>query len=147
MRYTLHYWICWAHHENPPEARECFQCGARRFERNAQVHSSEKAVVYLNPSTGERRVPARADQPIPEVYARQGFERVEINSMIEYEKRTGTVHEASNYRSGNEPVEPELNAPRLDPSARTDLVNEMRSMLASGPVTMRSDDSPGPDLP
>lgn len=40
--------------------------------------------------------------PMPDVYAKQGFERHEIMSMTSWERENGVVHEASNFNSGNE---------------------------------------------
>jgi hypothetical protein len=93
-------------------------------------------VIYWNPLTGERRTPARADLPMPAVYARQGFERREILNMTEYEKTEGVVHEASSFNSGNEPL-PELGseAPQLAPAAKEALVRDMADAFASGPFT------------
>jgi hypothetical protein len=137
MRYTLQAWWCGGcKARNEPWAKECVNCGSPRIARNVQVHSSEKAVVFWNPSTGERRVPARADQPIPEVYRAQGFERREIESMIQYERQTGTVHEASNFLPGNEPGEPEPVRHSASPEIKRELIDEFRAMVASGPVTL-----------
>jgi hypothetical protein len=115
-------------------------------ERHAQIHSAERAVVYVNPITGERRTPPRADQQMPEVYSRQGFERREIMSMTQYERETGSVHEASNYASGNEPV---TEAPPMRPHAPKEvidsLVNEVRAAIQSGPWTMERPLSDGAD--
>lgn len=69
---------------------------------DAQPHVRERAVVYKNPLTGEHRTPARADTPMPEVYARQGYERHEIMNMAKHERDTGSVHEATNFNRGNE---------------------------------------------
>ena len=141
MRYTLHFWLCGlCHKKNGPDKRVC-ACGQRRFERNARIHASERSVIFQHPVTGERRVPARADQPMPEVYARQGFERREIESMIQYERETGTVHEASNFHPGNEPSEPAQVPYSAPAEVKQDLIDEVRKMIASGPVT----DSSPPD--
>lgn len=114
----------------------CAHCTLRLYERCAQVHSSERAVVYVNPLTGERRTPARADQPMPDVYASQGFERQEIMSMTEFERSTGLVHEPTNFNSGNEPV---IQDPRetvgAPPELKKALVDDMRDAFASGPWT------------
>jgi len=77
---------------------------------------------------------------MPEVYARQGFERREIESMIAYERETGTVHEASNFHPGNEPSGPAQVTYSAPAEVKQDLIDEVRKMIASGPVT---DSSPG----
>ena len=134
-RYTFHFWICRCSTRNGPGEKRCSNCGALRVERCAAVHSSERAVVYVHPLTGERRTPARADQPMPEVYANQGFERVEIESMVKFERETGLIHEPTNFNAGNEavPVEPpHKSAPRklIDSLAR-----DISDAAASGPWT------------
>jgi predicted nucleic acid-binding Zn-ribbon protein len=145
VRYTLHYWICWCHHQNGPDLKTCESCGAARFQRNAQVHAGDRAVVFYNPATGEHRTPARADAPMPEVYARQGFERREILSMLQYERETGVVHEASNFLPGNEPGPREPGGPKVTPEARAQLLTDVRDMLASGPLTLRESDRQAPN--
>jgi hypothetical protein len=112
----------------------CLYCGQQRNERHAQVHASERAVVYYNPQTGEHRTPARADQPVPEVYAKQGFERREILSMGAWEKESGVVHEASNYNPGNEAVDCEPKT-TTDPKYRQVIIDDIRAAIASGPWT------------
>lgn len=104
MRTTPYKWWCPQGHENSPSSRQCCVCGANHYERYAQVHPSERAVVYYNPATGEHRTPPRADMPMPTVYANQGFERREIQSMTQWEKESGVVHEATSFNSGNEPI-------------------------------------------
>src|ERR1017187_7357387 len=136
MRTILQFWYCYCKTRNEGNQRHCSSCGTSRIERHAQVHSSGRAVTYINPATGERRTPARADQPIPEVYARQGFERHEIMSMVEYEKATGLVHEASTFSPGNEPCpfkEPEI--PKMSEALKKDLIDDLRNAKASGPWT------------
>jgi hypothetical protein len=69
------------------------------------IHPSERAVVYRNARTGEIRYPARNDSPVPPVYARQGYERCELESpqaIRQYEKETGRMHERSHYDSAND---------------------------------------------
>lgn len=54
----------------------------------------------MNPRTGERRIPGRADQPMPDVYARQGYERVELDTaqkLRRFENSTGLVHEQGSF--------------------------------------------------
>lgn len=84
------------------------------------IHPSERAVVYRNPRTGEIRYPARNDQPVPAVYARQGYERVELDNaskLKSFERATGKVHERSACHKGSATAEHELvkglEAPRI----------------------------------
>ena len=137
MRATTYAWWCNRGHKNGPENRRCAECDKPRFERHAQVHTSERAVVYYNPATGERRTPARADTPIPEVYASAGFERMEIMNMSQFERDTGLVHEATNFSPGNEPspLNPADEPRRLSKGQLQPLVDDMRAAFASGPFT------------
>lgn len=67
---------------------------------NLPAIHTERAIVWHNPSTGEYRIPGRADRPINPKYKAAGFtERMEITSMSAFEKRTGLIHEASNYNN------------------------------------------------
>lgn len=98
--------------------------------------------MYINPATGERRTPPRADQPMPEIYARQGFERVEIMNMGKFERDFGVVHEASNFSAGNESLafkEPEL--PKAPKEVLDALAKDVADAAASGPWT-ESENSP-----
>jgi hypothetical protein len=142
-RVTKHYWICVCKQFNDASLRRCSTCGNDHYQRNAQVHASERAVVYFNPATGEHRTPPRADQPIPEVYAAQGFERREIDSMIAWEKEAGVVHEATNFHPGNEdtPLDPRDNN-KCPPEVKKALIEDMKAAFASGPWT--GDLSPQP---
>jgi hypothetical protein len=82
---------------------------SRSFSSGSKVHSSERAVIYRNPQTGEVRVPGRADRPIHPKYQAAGFtERVELDSgpkIRKFEKETGLIHESSNYDSGSATAE------------------------------------------
>ncbi len=104
MRAANYLWWCPSGHKNGPSDKECHACKHKKMERHAQVHASERAVVYYNPATGEHRTPARADQPMPAVYSNQGFERREILSMTGWEREAGVVHEPTNFNSGNEVI-------------------------------------------
>jgi hypothetical protein len=81
--------------------------------RITAMHHSEKSVIYRNPRTGETRYPPRNDQPIPPVYARQGYERVELDTpqaIRQYEKETGRIHERSWYDPGSATAERDMEA-------------------------------------
>lgn len=112
------------------------------YERFANVRAGDRAVVYYNAATGERKTPPRADQAMPAVYARQGFERLEIESMLAWEKQTGLVHEATNFSPGNEPS-PDREAPvaQMPRELRESLINDIRDAAATG----WTDDGNGPE--
>jgi hypothetical protein len=140
MRAILIEWYCWRNHKNDGAAKVCTECGVARVEARVQVHQSERAVVYRHPATGEHITPARADQPVPEVYARRGFERHEILRMADWEKQTGVCHEASNFHPGNEPVPDAARPlPGLSRERKESLVEDMRQAFASGPFTSTDD--------
>ncbi len=135
-RFTSQGWWCHCTQKNSPESRICSKCKSLRYPKNANVHASERAVVYVNPATGERRTPPRADMAMPEVYQRQGFERVEIESMVKYEKETGVVHEATSYNPGNEPTSSDpRNTFKPDPKVVHELALDIAAAAASGPWT------------
>lgn len=136
MRRTLQSWWCGnCSTKNTPDQRNCSKCNQSRIERHAQIHQSDRAVVYYNPVTGEHRTPPRVDMDMPEVYANAGFERKEILSMTEWERQSGSVHEATNFSSGNEPGPPEPPQPKHNPQVIESLAREMASAIASGPIT------------
>jgi hypothetical protein len=75
------------------------------------IHPTERSVVYRHPKTGEVRYPPRADQAMPEVYARQGYERVELTThadVKQFERQTGRLHERSHYDPGSPTAEREI---------------------------------------
>lgn len=135
-RVTLVAWWCPYNHQNSGDEKICGKCGRPRIESHAQVHTKERAVVYRHPLTGAHITPARADQPMPDIYRRQGFERHEILSMTDWEREAGVVHESTNFHPGNEP------APSADPAppviskqVKESLIDDMREAFASGPFT------------
>lgn len=68
-------------------------------------------MVYRNPRTGETRYPPRNDQPMPAVYAKQGYVRQELTSaqsVREFERSTGRIHEATHYHKGSGNAEKDL---------------------------------------
>lgn len=115
----------------------CHQCGRKWQPRDASVHAREKAIVYEHPVTGERRVPPRSDCPMPMAYARQGFVRREIESMVSFERQTGLVHEPSNFARGNEPspYRPDEQSKKAPKEVVEKLVTQVRDAAASGPWT------------
>lgn len=135
MKITHHSWYCIYGHKNDGDSRSCWICDSNKYERFAQVRSQDRAVIYHNPATGERRTPARADQPVPEIYARQGFERLEIESMVTYEKQAGVVHEATNFYPGNEPGPEERKPYKPTREAIQAVIEDFQAAKASGPFT------------
>ena len=115
----------------------CVKCGLSHYQKNARVHAAERAVIYVNPATGERRTPMRADVDMPEPYKQQGFERVEIDSILKFERETGLIHEASNYAPGNEPDPiPDIQY-TPPPEAVRVVAEDIAAAVASGPWTGR----------
>jgi hypothetical protein len=136
-RVTKHLWCCGMCKQfNAAHLCKCDNCGTNHHEKNASIHASERAVVYYNPETGEHRTPPRSDQPVPEVYAAQGFERREIHSMIEWEREAGVVHEATNFHPGNEdtPLDPR-DTNKCPTEVKQALIEDMKAAFASGPWT------------
>lgn len=143
-RFTRVAWWCNCGTRNEGSATDCVKCSRKLHEKYAQIRESERAVVYVNPLTGERRTPARNDEPVPEIYARQGFERQEIMSITRYERETGSIHESTTFNPGNEPVPetiPKASAPK---ELIKELVDDIRAAHQSGAWTM---DRPLSDMP
>jgi hypothetical protein len=112
-------------------------CSHGRVERHAQVHSSERTVYYQHPLTGQIVRPGRADQPMHPNYAREGFERKEVLSMIAHERETGSVHEASNFAPGSEPSPDGTPAtPKAPKELINSIIDDLRAANQSGPWTM-----------
>ena len=132
---TIAWWCGSCDCRNIPDNYTCVHCGHPRREKHAQVHSSEKAVVYYNEATGEHRTPARADVPIPPIYSQQGFERMEILNMTKLEKAAGVVHEATSFNPGNEPVPGKVDTPKPSKDVVDALARDMAAAMASGPWT------------
>lgn len=144
-RRTLVAWWCHCGQRNEGNERYCQKCTHDKIERHAQIHTQDRAVVYINPQTGERRTPPRADQPMPESYAAQGFERHEIMSMTKFERDTGLVHEATAYRAGNEPLPDEPHpAPHAPKEVIQGIIDDLRAAHQSGPWTMDQPLNDGP---
>lgn len=136
-RRTLVSWSCVCKSDNPGSVRICPNCGHDRIERHAQVAASERAVVFRNPMTGEIRRPPRADMPMDPKYAAQGYQREEIMSMIQHEKETGSVHEASSFLPGNEPMPddrpPQVSCPK---ELKESLIKDIMDAHQSGNWTL-----------
>ena len=92
--------------------------------------------MYYNPATGEHRTPARADTPMPAIYAQQGFERKEIMNMSQWEKEAGVVHEATSFNPGNEPNPTGVaDTPKPSREVIESLAKDIAEANASGPWT------------
>lgn len=66
---------------------------------DAQIHASEKIVVYRGPG-GDVKIPGRADRPMHPKLAAAGYTRETLDTPADVrriEKETNTIHEASNY--------------------------------------------------
>lgn len=60
----------------------------------------DKVVVYENPQTGEIAYPGRNDVPMPDRYAKRGFEPKELRSLAQvtaFEKKHKVVNEAMHF--------------------------------------------------
>lgn len=96
------------------------------------IHPSERTVVYRNPRTGEVRYPARNDQPVPAVYAKQGFERQELATPADirsFERTTGKLHEATHYYRNSPEPERALTADPAPPKSDPALIHRLAESL------------------
>lgn len=78
----------------------CHGRGHQLHSKDAQIHQSEKIVVWENPANGELRIPGRGDRPMPPGYAREGYVRKTIDTIAgvrEVERKTGKISEVLNY--------------------------------------------------
>lgn len=75
------------------------------YARTAAVHSSERAVVWMNRATGSVATPPVNNAPMPARYRDNGYERVEFDSLQSLDrfcKSRNLVNEAAHYdRSGH----------------------------------------------
>jgi hypothetical protein len=75
---------------------------------DAQLHTSEKVVVNRNTRTGEITIPGRADRPLHPKLAAAGIVRETLDSISDIrrvEKKTGLIHERSNYHANSAQAE------------------------------------------
>jgi len=64
------------------------------------IHSRDRAVVWYNPATGKHATPGRNDIPMPDRYAKSGYERREFQTLRELDhfcKRNNLVNHQANY--------------------------------------------------
>lgn len=131
-RFTLVSWYCNqpCGTRNRPGDIECSRCGARRFERYAQVREQEKAYVDIDPK-GNISVPGRLDSPLHPKQLAAGVRRVPVDSAISgphslaHLERLGLVHEATNWNSngGNMSVVAE-ELPEIKPKSIDQIMSE-----------------------
>lgn len=86
----------------------------RFYRGDHNIHTSERVKLLYNPSTGETRIPGRADGPIHPKYQAAGFTQYkdlethqEIRSL---EKEKGLIHESSNYTDNSSLATRDTNA-------------------------------------
>lgn len=66
------------------------------------MHPSERTVVYEHEGTGQIRYPGRADVPIPDRYAKQGFVKRELRTLRDvdsFSKQHKVVNERAHFDS------------------------------------------------
>ncbi len=71
---------------------------------NSNVHASER-ITYFEDQNGKISIPGRNDRPTHPKMAAAGYVRKEAISPAEktaLEKRTGLIHEASNYNNSGQ---------------------------------------------
>lgn len=94
----------------------------------ASIHPLERTTIYRNPRTGETKIPARNDMPMPATYAREGYVREElttIQSVKKFEKDTGRLHERSHYDNGSATAERDLALPEVKPKRDRELHHKL----------------------
>ncbi len=72
------------------------------------MHASEATVVYRHPATGKVRYPPRNDQPMPERYRQQGYERVTLPTLRSVDRfcaDNGVVNEKAHFDSNGKGVD------------------------------------------
>jgi hypothetical protein len=76
------------------------------FTGDAEIHASEKVVIYENARTGDQRIPGRGDRPIHPKLAAEGYERKVLSNEEKksMEKRKGLVHEPGNFRESGSAI-------------------------------------------
>ncbi len=71
---------------------------------DANVHSSDKVVIYENPATGDIRIPGRADRPMHPKYEAAGYQRKTLDTISqirEVEQKKNLIHEGLNYSTNS----------------------------------------------
>ena len=78
----------------------CKGAGHEMQFHDAQIHASQKVVVYENQHNGDIRIPGRTDRPMHPKYEAAGYRRKTIDSIggvREVERKTGLQSEILNY--------------------------------------------------
>ncbi len=86
----------------PMQSRAVPIHGQRQF--NTAFDKDDTAIVWQHPGTGEVRYPGRADRPMPERYAQQGFVPRELRTDQAYrkfEKERGVLSERAWFDRGS----------------------------------------------
>lgn len=87
---------------DPPLQAEIVWSASSRHD--AAVHPAERTVVWQHPVTGHVEYTPRNDVPIPERYARWGYERREFTSLRDlgkFERQHDVVNERAHYDKGS----------------------------------------------
>lgn len=74
------------------------------YQRDAAVHSKERATLFYSAKEGKWQYPATNDKPIPERLRKRGYERVEFSSLHSLEqhgKSTGAISERAWFDKGS----------------------------------------------
>ena len=119
---------------------ECERCGkSHEFYRSIRcipthhsIHARERAVVWQHPVTGEVTYPPQNDVPMPARYAKQGFQRRELNSLKEveaFEREQGVRSEKAWFDSGS--------GRSFDSQDPFGLPKEVQQMLDDGTISIK----------
>ena len=75
------------------------------LKRDANVHPSERAVIYYSKKEGKFQYPGRNNRPMPKRLQSRGYERVEFNSahdLARHERKNNVASHVLNYdRNGH----------------------------------------------
>lgn len=94
------------------DGSKCLNCKKGRliilwrtdWQRNAQVHHSERAVIYVSDKEQKIQYPGRNDRPLPKRLEARGYRRVELTSahqLRQLERQEKVVSHALNYDRGS----------------------------------------------
>lgn len=74
------------------------------WQRNAQVHPSERSVIYVSDREQKIQYPGRNDVPMPKRLEQRGYRRVELTSIHHHrqlERQDKVVSHVLNYDHGS----------------------------------------------
>lgn len=84
------------------------------YRGDSNIHTSEQVKLLYNPTTGETRIPGRADREIHPKYRAAGFteyKNLETHQQVrQLEREKGLVHESSWYDTGSGKQEKDTNS-------------------------------------